>query len=151
MYGARRRRSSRSSQVASVPAWAAGGQARVIPLEMGEDMFAVGGDTDKVRVTLFVVLPKVAVMLSHPWMTLLVVNLKVPLVKPAAILTEAGTCRPVLPDFKVTVVSVEIGFWRIAVQLPDAPARMERGLQFREDRTGTTIWSESDALTLLDP
>ena len=142
---------SRSSHIADEPGCVLCGQARLIALAAGVDKPGAGGDTFKIRVTLFVVLPDVAVMVSALRTVLLVVNTKDPLIRPAAIVTAAGTCRPVFVDFKVTVVAAAMGLWRRAVQLPDAPAWMARGVHVKEDRTGVAVWRTRETLAWLDP
>jgi hypothetical protein len=105
-----------------------------------------------VSVVLLLVVPSVAVIMSHPVNVLLVVYANVP-PEPLAIESEAGTCSPVLLDFSVTVSGEAVAPERPTVHVPEAPGRTEVGLQVSPDRVGGgggTV-SESVVVALLEP
>ena len=88
-----------------------------------------------VRVAVFLVAPSVAVIMSHPLNVLLVVYANVP-VAPVAMESDAGTCNPVLLDFRTMVSGEVVGPERPTVQVPDVPGWTEVGLQVNVDRVG---------------
>lgn len=83
----------------------------------------------------------------------LLVNATVPLTAPAAMVTDAGTTRPRLVDFKATLVAWDTAFWSATVQVPDPPRAIVRGEQVKEERSGVPADAVRliVALALLDP
>jgi hypothetical protein len=110
-------------------------------------------DEFAVRVKLVVIPPQVAVTMNHPLSVALVVNPKDPLLEPAVIMSDGGTCTPTFEDFKVGAISVVEGLLRRTVQIPDTFGRTDAGVHVKDVSTGVAGGRTNEMLTLplLDP
>ena len=109
----------------------------------------VTGDVLNVNVALLVTPLAVAASMSQPVTLAVVVNAKVPLAEPAAILTEAGNCRPAFEDFKIAVTTAVAGLLSRTVHVPEPPGFMVAGAHVKDVRIGGN--SETVVWPLLDP
>jgi len=92
-------------------------------------------------------------MMSHPVTVVAVVYGKVALIVPAAMLTEAGTCNPVLDDLSDTAVVVPAWPEMATVQVPEPPGWTDLGLQVKAVNVDTAAPATNDnvAVALPDP
>jgi hypothetical protein len=115
-------------QVTVVPGNPVVGQTR---LESAVDEAAVAE-----RTTPFEIVPRVAVMTSHPVSVVLVVYGNAALVAPVAMLTNGGTCNPALEDRRATAVVAGAGLETVTVQEPEVPGWIVVGEQVIEVSVG---------------
>lgn len=104
------------------------------------------------RTTPFEIVPRVAVMTSHPVSVVLVVYGNTAFVAPVAMLTDDGICNPALEDRRVTAVVAGAGPEMVTVHEPEAPGWIVVGEQVTEVRVGALPPTrEMAALALLLP
>jgi hypothetical protein len=83
--------------------------------------------TENVKVWL--TLPDVAMRITHPVRALVVVNCTLPVVAPAAIVSEAGIVNAALVGFSLTIVGEAADVPSEMTQVPEAPGIRTVGVQ----------------------
>src|SRR5262249_39963763 len=101
------------------------------------------------KLTVFVIVPRVAERIAQPLSAEVEVKMNGALAEPAGTVTEAGTTKAVLVDFKAIVAAEGEAAVNVTVQDPDLPGIRAVGEQTSDDRAAGVAASESVTETVL--